>query len=107
MREGDASAHRVAEQAHGRLAEMFEQRLEIVVECAWEQILWMIGISVAAEVEGDHVEARSQPRCDVVPPMRVGSAPVKQDQRGKRGVAPEEGVKVYAAQARGIKPIIG
>jgi hypothetical protein len=71
-----------------------------VVECAREEIFRMIGISVAAEVEGDYVESCGQLRCDVVPPMRVGSAAVEQDEGGMRGVPPEEGVKVDSAEAR-------
>lgn len=91
--------HRVSEQGRVGLAQVLEQGREVALERAGAR-LGLVRVAVAAEVEGDDVEALRERGGDVVPPVGVGAAAVEQHQGGPARVAVVQGVEVDAIERR-------
>ena len=52
----------------------------------------VVRVSVASEIERHHAILLAERLCQVIPPMRVGPAPVQESNHGSRTLAPGEGV---------------
>jgi hypothetical protein len=74
---------------------VIEQGLEIVGECADPRLFGLVRVTVSAEVERDDVELLGDHWGDMVPPVRVGAAPVQQYHLLALRVAPVERVELH------------
>ena len=104
--EGDGTPHRVSDEPNGWIPEVLDQGLEVFRQGARPGFSWVVGVSVPAEVEGDHVKALGHRRGDMVPPVRVGAAAVEQHQFLVFGIAPVKRVQANARQRRGAEVLV-
>ena len=94
-------AHRVPDEGRVGRSQMLEDGLEIALETTRLDAFRVVRVAVAAKVDGDHVEPDGEGRGDVVPPVRVGTAAVEEDELGM-GLAPTvDGAEGYALEGRG------
>ena len=93
MIECNVSTHRVTDENDVGPPEALENRFEIVVEGSHGSVFRMVGFAVASEIRGDDVKSLGQGTGQVVPPVRVGAAPVKENERHADRVSPAQGVQ--------------
>jgi hypothetical protein len=72
------------------VSELGEQEFEIVVERSHDEVVGIIRDAVPPKVQRDHEEPICQVGCNVVPPMRVRSPAVQQDEFRIALVAPSK-----------------
>jgi hypothetical protein len=79
---------------------MFQRGIEVVGERTGPKLLGKIRVSVAPEVEGDHVEVFGEAGGQVVPPVCVRPRAVDEDQLGSPGRAVVNAVEMNSIELR-------
>ena len=86
--ERDRCTHRVSDEIDIVTTDPGENRFEVHVECADEAVVRVFGVAVAPKIERVDRSAPGESARDLIPPMRVGSASVKQDELWLSRVSP-------------------
>ncbi len=94
--QGDLGPHGVPHQGDRTRAQVFAERLQIEIERAHFKLFRVIGVTVAAEIQRDHVILAGEGDSDMVPPMRIGTSAVEEDERGAFWLPPGEKVQRYS-----------
>jgi hypothetical protein len=89
---GDVGAEGVSDQNRLGCQEVLEQGIEVLRERTGPELLGKIRVSVAPEVERDHLELLGEAGSQMVPPVCVRPRTVKEDQLGSPGRAVVNGV---------------
>lgn len=91
--ERDPTAQGVSDQKRGLAAEILDEGGQILGEGTDEELVRMVGIAMATEIERHDVEAVREADREVVPPMDVSPAAVEEDERRIPGFSSMERVE--------------
>ena len=92
MVEGHVSTHRVADEDDIGPPQDLENRLQVLIEGPSGSFGRVVGSAMASEIRGDNVKSLGPGESEVVPPVRVGATPVKQNERHAIRISPAQGV---------------
>ena len=95
--------HRVADEDDIGPPQDLENRLQILIEGPSGSVGRVVGSAMASEIRGDDVKLLGQGESEVVPPVRVGAAPVKQNERHVIRISPAQGVQPDSRSTLGFE----
>jgi hypothetical protein len=99
-------AHRVAHENRIGRPDVLEQCVEIAIECTGFAKFGVVGVSVTPEIQTNYAEVRRQPGGEVIPPVRIRAATVKQHECGRSGSVDPQCVE-FDASERGRRESLG